>query len=86
MAVGKFNKRKESSLLGHTVVLYEHAGGKDVSTSDPFIIEASQFGVSMSGESPLLENRSDLEEYARIVSDAWLDHLALRPKIVGIHG
>jgi hypothetical protein len=69
----KFHRRKESSLLGHTVVIYEL--GK-------FQMEASQFGVSLHGESPLLENMADLQEFARVMSDAWKDHLSLKPEIL----
>lgn len=74
MATLKLKSRKESSLLGHTVILLETDDKK-------FQVEASQYGISFRGESPLIETRRELDEFAQVVASAWKAHLTLKPRI-----
>jgi hypothetical protein len=49
----------------------------------PFTIRATPHGVNFEGtlKSPITDH-NDLQEFARLMGDAWKEHLKLRPQIV----
>lgn len=74
----KFVREKGDSLMGKTVVrhtLTDENGGKA-----DFYLEASRTGLVVKGNMEIT-TQSDLQEYAKTVSDAWTDHRKLVPKI-----
>lgn len=69
----KFEVTKFSSIAdGRTKVRY--------STTN-FYAEADQAGVIFNGVTPLIGSHSELQDYARFVSDVWTEHMRLAPKI-----
>ena len=64
--------RKYSHLIGDTVVDYETEGG--------FIVRAGPGGVSFQGEF-ILNSMDDLDDFAKVLSNAWKSHQSLKPKV-----
>lgn len=80
----EFKWRKESSLLGHTVEIWEL---KATTSLRPFTVEASPFGVGVRGDKALLlESMEDLQDFAKVISDAWKVHMKLKPRIEIVKG
>lgn len=75
MQVGnqKFVKTKFDALDGKTVVAY-------TTEDSAFAIKASKAGVSFQGELTI-EDQSELQQFAKLLSDAWTDHRKLVPKL-----
>lgn len=73
----KFTKQTFNNLTGepHHMFYLE-----DDKTLAPFSITASRAGVKISGEFKL-EEQSQLNELAKVISDAWKLHRQLQPKI-----
>ena len=80
----KFKRVKRSHLLGHTQVEFSEDPPRHVDL--PFQIVATPYGIHFVGESSVLTNHDDLDEFAQAVSQAWTEHIALRPKISSPHG
>jgi hypothetical protein len=71
----KFERKKISALTGNTEVHFS------LDSSD-FKIIADQSGIRLRGESPTLYENEELQSFAKAVSDAFKDHLKLKPKLV----
>ncbi len=74
----KFTKEKRSHLLGHTEVVFTEVSEKE----KPFTMTADQTGVHFQGFSTTIENRGQLDEFAKALSDAWEAHREQIPVIV----
>lgn len=75
----KFNKDKFSALDGKTKVTFTT---NSMETGKEFVVEASSAGICFRGESPVISDREQLNEFARLVGDAYTEHRKLVPKIV----
>jgi predicted Zn-dependent protease with MMP-like domain len=76
----KYNREKKDSLLGETVVEFREVN--DAAEETGFKIIGSPRGVELSGSSSVFTSNSDLQLFAKAVSDAWREHEKLRPKII----
>lgn len=77
-----FNKEKVSALSGHTEVRYTHTPKPDEEKMfPPFRVIANKFGVRMEGASPAITDMEELEEFAKLISLAWVEHTKLKPQI-----
>lgn len=78
-----FKKEKVSSLLGHTEVRFEQIPPEATKPTSPlFTVVASSRGLYISGHMiGFIENMAELDEFAQVVSDAWVEHLKLKPKL-----
>lgn len=74
----KFNKDKYTRLDGTTVFTFT----ADEIEAQPFRITCDRGGINFSGtlKRPL-GRRHDLNEFAKLITDAWAEHLKLAPKI-----
>lgn len=70
-------KKKEYDSLGVKTVEYFESDNKGA-----FCLKATKFGVKIMGESPMFEGDSDLQIFAKALSDAWTSHRKLQPQIV----
>lgn len=71
----KFKKpEKYSALDGKTKVRFESECGK-------LMLLASPSGVSITGQNVDFHTMSDLQDFAKCMSDAWVEHQKLRPKL-----
>lgn len=68
-----FERKKFDNLSGGTSVAY---------TDGEFELLATREGVLIKGHSPVIGTMDDLQELAKIISDAWADHLKLKPRLV----
>lgn len=59
---------------GPTVELRPHIDGR----RQEFVLLSTNVGVTMSGDSPLLENRNALDSFARAMALAWKHHTSLK--------
>lgn len=75
MQVGnqKFVKTKYDALDGKVIVAY-------TTEDSAFTIKASRAGVSFQGEL-MIEDMGGLQQFAKLMSDAWTDHRKLVPKL-----
>ncbi len=71
----KFKKEKVSSLLGHTEVRYT-----EQSMPGGFVVIATPWDVQIEGKGSL-QSMGDLQAFAKAMSDAWVSHLSLKPKL-----
>lgn len=73
----KFTKEKIDDLErpGKAKIVRSYVGGG-------FDIAANIEGVVLSGISPALDSYGELNDFAKALSDAYKDHLTLKPKIV----
>lgn len=78
----KFNRHKKDHLTLGDVVEHELAV-PDLPDAYPpvFSLLASREGVLVRGAIKF-ESNADLQAFAKALSDAWKDHLSLKPKIV----
>lgn len=77
----KFIKTKTSALDGETEVKYtQQVEGKDA-PFPPFRIVARKDGMHFEGQSAKITDMKDLQDFAKVVSDAWKDHTSLQVKI-----
>ena len=51
-----------------------------------FTIMADRRGVRLTGLSPHIETMKDLQEFARVLSEAWKKHLSLKIKLEVVGG
>lgn len=72
-----FFESKFDSLDGKTKVAFVEQSGAE----KPFTVEVDSSGLRFKGDSPNICTERDLQEYARLVSDAWAQHRKLAPKI-----
>lgn len=73
-----FFKRKFSDLMGQTVVSWQE---KTVQ-GPPFEIRATQAGVYFTGRlDGEISTEQDLSNFAELVSDSWMEHQKLAPKL-----
>lgn len=75
----KFEKKKVDGLNGPVMIFSLTAA-----TDDPmgFEIWADKRGIQLRGYSPPLEGESDLQDLAKVVSDAWREHLKMKPRLI----
>ncbi len=74
----KFLYAKFSALDGHTTVTFEEQSGKD----KPFTIKVNQTGLWFENKlEKKITNMDELQDWARLVSKAWAEHVKLAPKI-----
>lgn len=67
----EFTKTKYDSLDGKTIVGF---------STENFTLKASRAGVELDG-SFFIEDQSQLQAFAKTMSDAWTEHKKLMPKI-----
>lgn len=68
----KFERKKFDNLSGGTSVTY---------TDGEFELLATRDGVVIKGQSSVIGDFNELQEFARIVSEVWKDHMQLKPRI-----
>lgn len=69
----KFERKKFDNLSGGTSVTY---------TDGEFELLATREGVLIKGHSPVISNMDELQELAKVLSDAWAEHLRLKPRLM----
>lgn len=69
----KFERKKFDNLSGGTSVTY---------TDGEFELLATREGVLIKGHSPIIGNMDELQELAKVLSDAWSEHLRLKPRLM----
>lgn len=74
MKVGQkeFTRTKYSALDGQTVIRYQEP--------DEFHLEARPYGLTITGNF-VLETETQLQEFAKLLSEAWQDRRNLKPKL-----
>jgi hypothetical protein len=75
-------KREKLDLPTGVAVFFTESGTDQEGELEPFQIIANRRGVRFEGKSPTLESIMDLDAFAKTVSEAWKDHLALKPTIL----
>lgn len=77
MQVGnqKFVKTKYDSLDGKVICAY-------TTEDSSFSMRASKAGVTFEGKLAI-ENQQELQQFAKLMSDVWVDHRKLVPKLTG---
>lgn len=74
-----FFKSKFDSLEGKTVVAWQEQSN----TADPFTVKVDSEGMWFEGKlSTKIITQSDLQSFAKMISDCWVEHSKLAPKIV----
>lgn len=69
-------KKKYSGLDGRTYVRFQEDNSSE---ARPFTIEASASGIRIKGTMQAeLEDMKELQEFAKTMSDAWIQHILLR--------
>lgn len=77
----KFLKTKTSALDGETEVKFtQQVEGKDA-PFPPLRIVARKDGLHFEGQSAKIIDMKDLQDFAKIVSDAWVEHTKLQVKL-----
>lgn len=77
----KFIKSKTSALDGETEIKYtQQVEGKDA-PYPPFRLVVRKDGLHFEGKSAKVTDMQELQEFAKIVSDAWVDHRSLQVKL-----
>jgi hypothetical protein len=76
----QFEKSKYSGIDGRTYVAFTQ---KNSTQEKPFQIIASPSGVSFKGtmEGEIQKNLPEMQDFARMVAEAWKEHLRLKPII-----
>lgn len=77
----EFKREKYSSLSGMTTVRLEQITGHPY----PFKICCDSAGINFDGIL-CIESQSELQDFARLIGDAWKEHLLLAPKIYAPDG
>lgn len=77
----QFKREKVSSLAGPTEVRFTEESEAVDNGGSPFRIVASKAGVRFEGNSTLIEDMSELQAFAELVSQAYQAHHELRPKL-----
>lgn len=75
----EFTRTKISGLSGNTEVRFTDTS-KDA-LYPPFTIVADKLGVRFEGRSNPITGMDNLEDLAKLVSESWKEHEALKPKI-----
>lgn len=76
----EFLKSKFSNLLGQAQVDFTEHNSNDVM---PFIIRCTASGINFEGTlKKSISSQDELQEFARMIADAWKEHKSLSPKIV----
>lgn len=73
----KFTKKKVSSLLGHTEVIFTLVTTED----NPLQLVAAPFGVTLSGRSEVICETEHLQAFAKALSEVWAEHRRLIPRL-----
>jgi hypothetical protein len=83
MAIMKFKREKVPNLMGEAEVRFTEEPKEDQQDAPypPLQITASKRGVFLSGNSTWIEGMDDLQSFAKAMSDAWRDHVKLKPQI-----
>lgn len=81
MATMKFKKEKVSALTGETEVRFTEEPKEGENPFPALVITATPRGVFLTGNSTWLEDMTDLQSFAKAMSDAWVEHRKLRPEI-----
>lgn len=81
----KFTRKKLDTFGGGVEVVYTMTAPSELTS--PFAVVASAKGVRMEGVSEYIFGQEELQKFAKILSDAWADHLSLKPNLMeGVHG
>jgi hypothetical protein len=75
----KFTRNKSTHLLGHTQVSFYLA-----EPDATFKVCATPGGIFFEGTSPVISNRVELDSLAKVIGDAWKEHLSLKPKLASL--
>jgi hypothetical protein len=83
MAVMKFKREKVENLMGEPEVHYTEEPKPDQQDTPypPLMLTATKRGVFVSGNSTWIEDMTDLQSFAKAMSEAWTDHRKLRPQV-----
>jgi hypothetical protein len=67
-------KREKHEVMGSVFWLFQIE-------ETSFAIRADKQGIRFLGDSPYLENQEELQEFAKLVADAWREHHKLKPRL-----
>lgn len=68
----KFDKRKLSAIEGHTEIRFTQTPERGEDPFPPFQIVVSKHGMKFEGKSCIVTDMQDLQDLAKIISDAWV--------------
>lgn len=77
----KFTKKKNQTVEGGAEVVYTQVPHGEEQPFPPFKIIASKLGVKFEGQSCTVTDMEELQEFAKVLSEAWKDHRNLIPKL-----
>lgn len=73
------SKAKFDGLDGRTTVTYTENNASD----NPFKITCTAQGITLSGKmEKVLTSNDELQDFARLIAEAWKDHTRLKPRII----
>jgi hypothetical protein len=77
----KFLREKVSALSGETEVRFTEIVEGEDKPFPPFRLIATKLGVRFEGRSMPVTSIEELQDLAKVVSDAWTAHRSLQPKL-----
>lgn len=79
----EFTKKKLPSLAGKGAEVHfmQDLTNEDEKPFPPFVFLATPQGVRWEGKTTTIKDMNDLQDMARVASEAWSEHLKLRPRI-----
>lgn len=78
----EFKKTKITGISGEPEMHYVEKSSHEASPLQAFRIIALPSGIQFEGNSPVIQTRTQLDKYAKIIGDAWTEHEKMKPKIV----
>lgn len=77
-----FTREKFTSILtAETTIRYVSEDDGSLSDDPAFTLEVDKKGLRIFGKCPEITTQNDLQDFARLISDMWREHLTLAPKI-----
>lgn len=77
----KFLKEKVSALSGETEIRFTQIVEGEDKPFPPFRLTATKLGVTFEGNSAPFTDMQELQDLAKVVSDAWSAHRKLQPDL-----
>lgn len=77
----KFLREKVSALSGETEIRFTETCEGEDKPFPPFRVVASKPGIRFEGKSMPVTSMEELQDLAKVVSDAWAAHRSLIPKL-----
>ena len=78
-----FEEKKQPGLRGGSTVF---TMAQEIPTSEPFQVIADKGGIRFVGTSERINDIVDLQELAKLISQAWKEFNRYKPKITSITG